>query len=58
MKSEAEIKARYWYLKGNKAGLVYARSYATSDFCQEIKEIEYQISILKWMLDREGAEDD
>lgn len=57
MKIKEEIKARYWFLKGDKAGLIYAKNYANNDFCQEIKEIEYQISILRWILEEEGAED-
>ena len=53
MKSEEEIKARYWFLKGNKAALQYAKSYADNSFMEEITENEYQISILKWVLDEE-----
>ena len=53
MKTEEEIKQRYYFCKGNKAGLQYARSEAEQSFRDEIKEMETQISVLKWVLEEE-----
>lgn len=53
MKTVEKIKARYWFLKGNNAGLKYARSYSDSSFKEEIEETEHQIMVLKWVLEEE-----
>lgn len=59
MKTVEEIKARYWFLKGNNSGLKYARSYSDNSFKEEIKEVEHQIMVLKWVLeDSEDVEND
>ena len=56
MKTEEEIRNRYWFLKGNKAGLQYARCErsCSNNFENEIKEVEHQIAILTWMLESEA----
>lgn len=51
MKTEEEIKQRYYFCKGNKSGLQYARSESGQSFVDEIKEMETQISVLKWVLE-------
>ena len=53
MKSEEEINERYWFLRGSKSALQYARSYTDNSFSEEITEYENQISVLKWVLGEE-----
>lgn len=53
MKSEEEIKERYWFLIGKNSALQYVRSYTDYSFAEEINDNELQISVLKWVLDEE-----
>lgn len=53
MRTEDEIRKRFYFCKGNKSGLQYPRSEAGQSFRDEIKEMETQISVLKWVLEEE-----
>ena len=53
MKTVEEVKARYWFMKGNIAGLKYARSFGDNSFKEEIEETEHQIMVLKWVLEEQ-----